>query len=128
MFVHNCNTQTVHPCNVYYTRSLLLNIECLSTISVWKVIWCNIKRIPQINKYFLIILFDIVKTTKFYYVSQALSSFARVKNSTFARKMKHLPGDFLTHLHCTFARVKKGTFARKAKIFFKDLKKNATKK
>ena len=28
------------------------------------------------------------------YVTRALSTFARVKNHTFARKMTHLPGDF----------------------------------
>ena len=51
------------------------------------------------------------------YYAFALSTFALVKYGTFARKMTHLPHDFL--LICskkgTFALVKMGTFAQKNK-------------
>ena len=51
------------------------------------------------------------------YVSLALSIFAPVKNGIFARKIIHLPRDFLHFCpkNGTFALVKKGTFDQETK-------------
>ena len=59
--------------------------------------------------FIFLVLFILHFKAKDEYVSFALSTFARVENGTFARKIIHLFGDFrhICQKHGTFVRVKK---------------------